>query len=205
MSRQTGFYEKLGNFDSFIPHPLPPDNPPLSMDGELMELYGHTMHILGQLNEVAQRLPHAQRFIKAYIIKEALLSSSIEGIHTTLLDVFTQPLRTVKANKETQLVMNYTNALEHAVALIEDENMPITSRVLRQAHHILMSDGDGDQADPGNYRKQSVRVGELIPPPPDEISELIKNLEEYINVDQTQPELIKAGIAHAQFEIIHPF
>lgn len=66
------------------------------------------MHRLGQLNEIAAHLPNIERFVKAYVIKEALLSSAIEGIHTKLIEVFTQPLGTAKPNKETQLVLNYT-------------------------------------------------------------------------------------------------
>lgn len=205
MSRKTGFYEKLGNFDSFIPNPLPPHNPSFHMDSELTDLYGQTMHALGQLNEVAQRLPNAQRFIKAYVIKEALLSSAIEGIHTTLIDVFTQPLLDVKPNKDTQLVINYTQALEVALNMMQNEGLPISSRIILGTHKALMSYGEGDKADPGNYRRQPVRVGNLVPPPANHISALMADLERYINEDDSLPPLIKAGLAHVQFETIHPF
>lgn len=77
--RQTGSYQKLGDLNYFIPHPLPPANPELEISAEMMELYGETSFALGQLNEMCQRLPDPQRFIKAYVIKEALFTSAIEG------------------------------------------------------------------------------------------------------------------------------
>jgi cell filamentation protein, protein adenylyltransferase len=203
MVRQTGIYERLGETNYFIPDPLPPQNPPFEMDNELNSLYGMAMHRLGQLNEMAQRVPDKNRFIKAYVIKEALLSSAIEGIHTTLIDVFTQPLGESKPNKETQLVLNYTHALEQALSMMQE--MPIASRLILAAHETLMHLGYGDTASPGQYRKQSVRVGNLIPPMAPKIPDLMASLESFINTDDSLPPLIKAGLAHVQFETIHPF
>lgn len=203
--RKTGTYKKLGNIEYFIPDPLPPQNPPFEMGVEVATLYGEVRGIIGELNATAKHLPNAQRFIKAYVMKEALLSSAIEGIHTTLLEIFTQPLLDSKPNKETQLVMNYTAALETAVAMIKEKNFPISSRVLLSAHKVLMEQGENDKADPGNYRKQAVRVGNLIPPPAQDVPLLMSDLETYINTDETLPPLIKAGLAHVQFETIHPF
>jgi len=207
--RKTGHYEQLGTIEYFIPNALPPHNPPLQLDIETMVLYGDAMLHLGKLNEMAENLPDKERFIKAYIIKEALLSSSIEGIHTTLLDVFTQPILETKPNKETQLVMNYTKALHKALSLTQEENIPlISSRVILSAHKTLMQTGHGEKSNPGNYRKQSVRVGNLVPPPPHLIAELIAQLEQYsniINTDSELPPLIRAGLVHVQFETIHPF
>ncbi len=203
--RSTGHYEQIGNIQYFVPDSLPPQNPPFVMDVATTILYGEVMKHLGTLNEIASRLPDKQRFIRAYVIKEALLSSAIEGIHTTLLDVFTQPLVASKPNKNTQLVMNYTKALERARAILQHENVPISSRIILEAHDLLMSVGEGDTADPGNYRKQSVRVGDLVPAPAPRVSDLIAHLERFINTDQTLPPLIKAGLAHVQFETIHPF
>lgn len=202
--RTTGNYQKLGNLEYFVPDSLPP-NPSLAMDNEMLTIYGEAMQALGQLNEMADRVPDIKRFIKAYVIKEALLSSAIEGIHTTLLDVFTAPLTETKSNKETQLVLNYTLALDAALDLIQKQGLPIVSKVILEAHKALMSGGEGDKANPGQYRQQPVRVGNLIPPPAYLIPDLISNLEKYINNDQSSPPLIKAGLAHVQFETIHPF
>lgn len=203
--RKTGHYEPLGTINYFIPENLPPQNPALMFDASMTALYGQTMHELGKLNEMANRLPDIQRFIKSYVIKEALLSSAIEGVHTTLLEVFTQPLLETKPRKDTQLVMNYTKALDAALTMIRDKGMPIVTNVIRTAHAALMQAGEGDKADPGNFRRQSVTVGNLIPAPAQKISDLMSELEQYINTDETLPPLINAGLAHVQFETIHPF
>lgn len=203
--RETGIYQNLGHLRYFVPHLLPPSNPPFQFNAEIMTLYGEASFSLGKLNEMAQRLPDPKRFIKAYVIKEALLSSAIEGIHTTLLDVFKEALTKSKPNKETQLVLNYTKSLDIALSMIKDEGLPLVSRVILSAHKALMSLGEGDKATPGQYRKQSVRVGELIPPPAPHIPELMTDLEKYIHQDSGLPPLIKAGLAHVQFETIHPF
>jgi Fic family protein len=202
MKRSTGSYEKLGSLESFIPYPLPPHNPSFTMNSELTSLYSETMRSLEKLNEMDKRLPHKTRFIKAYVIKEALLSSAIEGIHTTLIDVFTQPLSGT-INKETQLVLNYTTALDQAIELMAN-GLPISSQLLLTAHALLMN-GEGDRANPGHYRKQAVRVGNLIPPPAQQLATLMADLETYINTDDSLPPLIKAGLTHVQFETIHPF
>lgn len=202
--RKTGYYERLGAIQYFVPSPLPPQDPPLKLDQAGMALYGDAMHQLAKLDEKARQLPDVHRFLKAFVIKEALLTSAIEGIHTTLLDVFMQPLLGKKANKATQLVINYTKALDVALGMIKKENLPISSRVIKKAHEVLMEIGEGDKADPGNFRKQAVRVGNLIPPPANLVPQLMADLERYINENADLP-LIKAGLAHVQFETIHPF
>lgn len=100
-------------------------------------------------------------------------------------------------------MLNYTKALEAAVTLQYEKGLPLTNKVLLKAHETLMH--GSNQADPGNFRQQSVRVGNLIPPPAPEIPQLMKELEEFINAQDTIPPLIKAGLAHVQFETIHPF
>lgn len=203
--RITGEYEKLGDVNFFIPYALPPKDPSFVMSAEMIHLYGEAMHSLGRLNEMAHRIPDIERFIKAYVMKEALLSSEIEGIETTITEVFTTPLFSNKPNKETQLVLNYTQALDVAYQMIAVEKLPIVSRVILATHQTLMSSGEGDRASPGEYRKQSVRVGNLIPPPAPKVPILITDLEKYINANQDLPPLIKTGLVHVQFETIHPF
>ena len=133
--RKSGNYKKIGNFNYFIPESLPPENPGFTMTTQMATLYGDTMQQLAKLNEMANRLPDTQRFIKAYVIKEALLSSAIEGVHTTLLDVFTQPLEQSSPKKEIQLVLNYTKALAMAVDMIKKEGFPISNRVVKPMPH----------------------------------------------------------------------
>ncbi|MBP7710070.1 MAG: Fic family protein [Rickettsiales bacterium] len=207
--RITGHYQKLGALEFFIPDPLPPRNPSFNFSPSLIESYGQAMQSLGQLNEMSERLPSIERFIKAYCLKEALLSSAIEGINTTIADVFTSEISAAasesKNSKQTQLVLNYTKALETALDLVQNKGLPIVSRVILAAHKVLMSGGEGQKASPGSYRKQPVKVGKLTPPPANKIAELMADLEKFINNDNSLPTLIKAGLTHVQFETIHPF
>jgi Fic family protein len=205
MSRAIGTYERLGDLEYFVPYPLPPVNPALQLNQETWVLYGQAMHNLGQLKEMERLVPIKERFIKAYVIKEALLSSEIEGINTTIAEIYTQPITGAKPTKDLQLVQNYTKALESALEIMQKKNYPLTSRVLLTAHQTLMSQGAGEQASPGAFRRQSVKVGNLVPAPAPKIPELMSALEKFINEDETIPPLIKIGLAHAQFEIIHPF
>lgn len=203
--RITGSYQNIGDLRYFLPFPLPPKDPSFEFNAEIAILYGEANFNLGQLNEMAKRLPDPKRFVKAYVIKEALLSSAIEGIHTTLIDVFEQSFVDAKPNKETQLVLNYTKALDIAISMMENEGLPIVSRVILASHKALMNLDSGGISDPGSYRKQSVRVGNLIPPPATKVPEFIADLEKYIHNQNELPALIKAGLAHVQFETIHPF
>lgn len=206
MSRITGNYEYNGNVECFIPLPLPPSNPPLQMSQEIIALYGQTMNNLGQLNSTIYQLPDQKRFLKTYIIKEALLTSEIENIHTTLIDVLNyRKDEAQQSSKSTQLVINYIDAVERAVTMITKESFPITSRVIRESHAALLSNTGNDHACPGEFRKQQVRVGKLIPPPAKKVPDLMAQLEQFINEDLSVLPLIKAGLAHAQFETIHPF
>lgn len=203
--RETGIYQTLGNTRYFIPHPLPPTNPPLELTPEIVSLHDQATTALSILNATAKKLPDPKRFIKAYVIKEALLSSAIEGIHTTLIEMFSQTLSENKPDKDTQLVVNYTHALETAIHALKYENLPLGTRVILKAHEALMSLGEGDKSAPGQLRKQSVRVGNLVPPPAQELPRLISDLEQYINTPAHAMPLVKAGLAHVQFETIHPF
>lgn len=109
--RKTGTHQILGATSYFIPDPLPPANPTLIINDHMLQIYEQAMLALGKLNEAGRKLPNKERFIKAYIFKEALLSSEIENIQTTLLDVFTQACGATPINKEINLIVHYTQAL----------------------------------------------------------------------------------------------
>ncbi|APR98676.1 Fic family protein [Wolbachia endosymbiont of Folsomia candida] len=196
--RETGYYQYIDKLAHFVPYPLPPKDPSFSFSNNITVLYGEAMIKLGQLNEMAERLPNLERFIKAYVIKEALLSSAIEGIHTTLLDVFTQRISSTKPNKQTQLVISYTKALD--IALSSMRNSTISQTILASHKELMQLDEGG-----GKYRIDSVRVGDLIASPASEVTILMNNLESYIHTHNSLPSLVKIGLAHVQFEIIHPF
>ncbi|AVP88046.1 hypothetical protein phytr_11210 [Candidatus Phycorickettsia trachydisci] len=203
--RKTGHYQLLGDLKYFIPNPLPPSEPSLKLNSQIIDLYGQASFALGSLNEMSARLPNPSSFIKAYVIKEALLSSAIEGIHTTLIDVLSLKSANIKPNKDTLSVVNYIDSLETAIRMIQEEKLPILIRVILKAHEALMSSKGGSPASPGQFRKQSVQVGNLVPPPAPEIPRLMSDLEKYINDNSDLPPLIKAGLVHVQFETIHPF
>jgi Fic family protein len=173
---------------------------------EIVELYGQAMQSLGRLDEVRTRIPSKQRFLDVYVTKEALLSSQIEGIDTTLTLVLEYKARQkLPENEDVEEVLNYVDAMNHALKLLRDEGLPIVSRVLRESHAVLLTGARGKQRVPGEFRKGAVRVGPLIPPPAHYVEDLIANLEKYINEDTATLPLIRAGIMHVQFETIHPF
>ena len=205
MKRASGIYATLGNTTYFIPDPLPPRNPHFKMTKSVTSLHEAALKSLKKLNAISAKLPDMQRFVRGYVMKEALLSSEIEGIHTTLLDVFTQSIEPnpKKISKNARLVLNYTDALMATVTLLQEKDLPISTRVLLHAHDVLM--GSESQANPGKFRRQAVRVGSLVPPPADKIPSLMHDLEEYINAHDAIPPLIQAGLVHVQFETIHPF
>ncbi|KKR97157.1 MAG: hypothetical protein UU47_C0002G0029 [candidate division TM6 bacterium GW2011_GWE2_41_16] len=205
MVRRTGEYRLVGPVDYFIPNALPPRDPDFFLDAHMIQLVSEITFMCGQLNELARKLPDLERFVRAYVIKEALLSSDIEGIHTTMLEVFTQPLGEQKTTKETQLVLNYYNALSDGLKLMDSD--PVSSRVLLKVHQDLLN-GEGAHVQPGLYRTQNVRVGYLVPPMFGEVPRLMHELETYIHDRDDQnmlPAIVRAGLVHVQFETIHPF
>lgn len=205
MKRISGTIKRLEKTEYFVPYPLPPKDPAFIMSSEIVDLQSKTILALAKLNEISHLIPSVQRFVKSCVMKEAQLSSSIEGINTTLLDAFTTTLLDIKANKETQLVLNYFQATQVAVEMIQKQNMPLINRVINTAHATLLQGSDGQKANPGKYRQQSVRVGNLIPAPAFDIPDCMSDLEKYINDQEPLGALIQAGLAHVQFETIHPF
>ena len=208
MSKQpsrSGHYEKFGEHNHFVPKPLPPE-PIFQMDAELISLYGDAMQSLGRLDEVGTRIPSKRQFIDVYVAKEAVLSSEIEGIYTTLTEVLEYNARKkLRENRDIEDVLNYLEAVNHAISMLREQNLPITNRVIRETHSVLLAGARGQSKMAGEFRKVPVFVGNLVPPPAHYIPDLIKSLEQFINDDNSILPLIKVGLAHVQFETIHPF
>lgn len=208
MSKQpsrSGHYEKFGEHNHFVPKPLPPE-PIFQMDAELISLYGDAMQSLGRLDEVGARIPSKRQFIDVYVAKEAVLSSEIEGIYTTLTEVLEYNARKkLRENRDIEDVLNYLEAVNHAISMLREQNLPITNRVIRETHSVLLAGARGQSKMAGEFRKVPVFVGNLVPPPAHYIPDLIKSLEQFINDDNSILPLIKVGLAHVQFETIHPF
>lgn len=202
---RSGHYEKFGEHDHFVPKPLPPE-PAFLMDAEMISLYGEAMQSLGRLDEVGTRIPSKRQFIDVYVAKEAVLSSEIENIYTTLTEVLEYNARKkMRENRNVEDVLNYLDAVNHALKMVRDEGLPVANRVIREAHQVLLAGGRGQNKTPGEYRKVPVFVGKLVPPPANYVPDLVRDLEKYINEDRSAEPLIRVGLAHVQFETIHPF
>lgn len=201
---RSGHYEQFGENNHFIPRSLPP-LPSLILDNELVELYGEALQSLGKFAEAQNRIPSKRQFLDVYIAKEAIFSSQIENINTTLTQVLEYKSKEKTENKDVQEVLNYINALRYGIELMRNKNIPISSRLVRECHKKLLSGVRGEGKSPGEFRKVPVFVGKLVPPPSNYIEELIHDLDRFVNEDNSILPLMRIGLAHVQFETIHPF
>ena len=213
MSRAGIFVKNLNGemaYESFKPTPLPP-NPPLYIDGEIIENLINASKALAVLDGVSQRIPNTELFVSMYVRKEALLSSQIEGTQCTLDDVL-NPLNTENANRDVADVINYIKATEYATKRLNE--LPICSRLIKEVHAVLMENVRGQEKNPGEYRisqnwiggaGSTLKTARYIPPNVDDMETAIAELEEFINNSSGIDPLICAALIHYQFETIHPF
>ena len=213
---QTGRYETLHSGDepvrAFIPAPLPPD-PPLRMDGSLQQDLEKAVLALGQLDGVSALLPDKTLFLYSYVRKEAVLSSQIEGTQSSLSDLLLFELEEVPGVPldDVAEVSNHVAALEHGLSLLKE--LPLCNRLLREMHGKLLSSGRGSDKMPGEFRATQNWIGGsrpgnafFVPPPHTAVPDCMAALERFLHADDDGlPALIRAGLAHAQFETIHPF
>ncbi|MHC4905607.1 MAG: Fic family protein [Planctomycetota bacterium] len=217
MKRTTGNYITISNVgercQAFIPDPLPP-KPELLIDGNLRELLDQTLLALGRLDSSTLFLPETDIFLYMYIRKEAVLSSQIEGTQSSLSELLLFEIggKPDVSIDDVQEVSNYVAALNHGLKLVR-EGLPISLRLFREMHQVLLSKGRGSDKMPGEFRTSQNWIGGTrpgnathVPPPPDKLLECMGQLEKFINdVPEKTPTLIKAALTHAQFETIHPF
>lgn len=218
MDRQlTGRYEPTVAAgipcQGFVPDPLPPQ-PPLLIDAALQRKLDQALLALGRLDSLTTLLPDAQTFLYSYVRKEAVLSSQIEGTRSSLADLllFEEDGAPGVPIDDVAEVSCYVAALDHGVRRLA-EGFPLSSRLIRELHAALMQSGRGAGKSPGEYRRVQNWVGglspsaaELVPPPPPFVEPCIADLERFLNdLPEPQPPLIKAALAHVQFETIHPF
>lgn len=197
---------------AFIPHPLPP-TPPLAMEGERQRRHDRALLACGRLDAIASLLPDPDLFLYAYIRREAVLSSQIEGTQSSLSDLllFEADEAPGVPFDDVVEVSNYVAALNHGLARLRD-GFPLSNRLLREMHEILLSRGRGAGKMPGEFRKTQNWIGgtrpgnaAFVPPPPHEVPNCMGLLERYLHDDHAASALIKAAVAHVQFETIHPF
>jgi len=200
-------------FEAFVPRPLPPV-PPLAIDAGLLDLLGRAERALGRLDGLSTLLPDPSLFLYIYVRKEALLSSQIEGTQSSLSDLLLYESQEVPGVPlaDVQDVSRYVAALNHGIARVRS-GFPLSSRLLREIHGVLLTDGRGSDKAPGEFRRTQNWLGGtrpgnalFVPPPPEEVEACIGGLEKFLHseADRT-PALIKAALAHVQFETIHPF
>ncbi|MDR1167941.1 MAG: Fic family protein [Heliobacteriaceae bacterium] len=195
---------------SFVPAPLPP-NPTIELNNDAIELLVKAGQQVALLEGIAQRIPNVNLFVSMYVRKEALMSSQIEGTQATLEDVL-DPRLEENTNRPVGEVINYIKATEFAVNRLTE--LPLCSRLIKEAHKILMSGVRGQEKSPGEFRHSQNWIGAagstlqnagFVPPSPEDMIQAMSDLEKYINAEDELDVLVRAALIHYQFETIHPF
>ncbi len=216
IQRQTGEYAVTSttgeNVRAFIPRPLPPD-PPLVLDA-FHPLLDRANQALGRLDGLSTLLPDTELFLYLYVRKEAVLSSQIEGTQSSLSDLllFENEAAPGVPIDDVREVANYVAAMQHGLQRLR-EDFPLSLRLIREIHGILLRDGRGGDQTPGEFRRSQnwiagTRPGNAayVPPPPERLMECLDSFEKFLHDEtQTLPLLVQLGLIHVQFETIHPF
>lgn len=198
---------------AFVPKPLPP-RPRLQFDGPLQKSMESAVLALGRLDAVSTLLPDTSLFLYSYVRKEAVLSSQIEGTQSSLSDLLLFEIDEAPGVPLDDVVevSNYVAALEHGLKRIRG-GFPISNRLIREIHRVLLSRGRGSGKDPGEFRRSQNWLGgtrpgnaSFVPPPHHLVAECMSALERFMHADDDGlPILVRAGLSHVQFETIHPF
>jgi Fic family protein len=218
MARTVGTFRvtRVGGEEvrAFVPAPLPPSGPGLVLDGRLSGLHNAALLAVERLRVAGAMVPSAQWFLYGFVRTEAVLSSEIEGTQATLRDVVTfEATRRAARPDEVREVCNYVAALEFARREIASpDGLPLSTRLLCGAHVRLMRGVRGADKMPGEVRRTQNWIGgtrpgnaRFVPPPPEAVGGLMAQLDKWIHSEDGLPPLIRAGLAHVQFETIHPF
>ncbi len=196
---------------AFVPHPLPPV-PPLQWDASLHRMAQRASVAIGRLSGVTALLPDSQLFLYSYVRKEAVLSSQIEGTQSSLSELllFENDAASGAPLDDVTEVSHYVAAMEHGLKRLA-EGFPLSLRLIKEVHGVLLTKGRGSEKQPGEFRTSQNWIGGsrpgnalFVPPPPDQVIECLGALENFLH-NHDVPSLIRAGLAHAQFETIHPF
>ncbi len=199
--------------EAFVPAPLPP-RPPIDWTPELRAKFDQALLALGRLDSVSVLLPDTSLFLYMYVRKEAVLSSMIEGTQSSLSDLLLFELEQEPGVPldDVREVSNYVAALDHGLRRLAEE-FPLSLRLFKEIHGVLLNKGRGSHQAPGEYRRSQNWIGgtrpgnaAFVPPPAEEVTECMGKLELFLH-DQPEPTpvLLKAALAHVQFETIHPF
>ena len=220
--RATGRYERstVGGEEvaAFGPHALPPVDPPVVVAAALAERLRAAEQALVRLELAGEMVPSLDWFIYAFVRKEAVLSSQIEGTQATLVDLLTFEAQggaeqNAAPNADVEEVCNYLDALAYARAqLATPKGLPLSMRLLSETHSRLMRGVRGAEKLPGEVRRSENWIGgsrpgnaAYVPPPPQVLGEVLGAFEKYLHADDSLPPLVRAGLLHVQFETIHPY
>ncbi len=206
---KSGKYQQQYEYTSFSPEDI--NHAWEISDGEIQRLLSDADRALGELNAFSQLVPNVDFFIRMHITKEATQSSRIEGTRTNMEEALLDESDIDPEKKDDwDEVQNYIAAIN--VAIEQLQNLPLSNRLLRDTHQVLMQGVRGETKQPGEFRNSqnwigvSLKNAVFIPPHQDEVAMLMSDLEKFIHNDALQvPHLIKIAIAHYQFETIHPF
>ncbi|HYW12077.1 MAG TPA: Fic family protein [Longimicrobium sp.] len=209
LRRRTGDEE----FQLFVPRPLPP-TPALVADTEINDLLELANRALGRIDGLATLLPDRSLFLYFYVRKEAVLSSQIEGTQSSIPELLLYESEGAQGTPfdDVREVSRYVSALDHGLARLR-AGFPLSLRLIREIHGVLLSDGRGSEQTPGEFRRSQNWVGGTrpgnalyVPPPPEEVIPCMGALENFLHDRPGRtPTLLKAALSHVQFETIHPF
>ena len=215
LSLRAGRYQRQASgYRAFIPAPLPPD-PPLRLSGEIQVLLSQADRALGRLDGSVLTLPNPDLFVFMYVRKEAVLSSQIEGTQSSLQDLLAAEADLFGPDtkpRDVDEVINYVRAMNYGLARLAD--FPVSVRLIREIHERLLDGVRGSRLTPGELRRSQNWIGPggctlmeatFVPPPPEVVPEALGDLELFLHGKDDLPALVKIGLAHAQFETIHPF
>lgn len=212
-SRAGTYRRQPQGYWAFIPAAMPP-NPAVRIDGQIQSLLSRADLALGRLAGAVDTLPNPDLFVFMYVRKEAVLSSQIEGTQSSLQDVLSAEAQLFAPDRPRDVdeVINYVAAMNYGLERLA--SLPVSVRLVREIHQMLLAGVRGSHLTPGEIRTSQNWIGPgrctlneaiFVPPPPAEVSGALGDLERFLHAEDTLPLLIKIGLAHAQFETIHPF
>lgn len=212
-NRAGRYVKQPTGYRAFLPAPLPP-RPPIRLEGELYRLLSKADRALGRLDGSIQTLPNPDLFVYMYVRKEAVLSSQIEGTQSSLNDLLAAEasILTPDQPKDVSEVVNYVRAMNFGLARLKE--LPLSIRLIKEIHAELLRGARGAHLTPGELRRTQNWIGPagctlaeatFVPPPPAEVPAILGELETFLHEPGDLPALIQIGLAHAQFESIHPF
>jgi Fic family protein len=211
-TRAGTFVQQSDGYEAFIPAALPPD-PPIEVDSDMLAVLSAADQALGRLDGVIQTVPNPDLFVAMYVRREAVLSSQIEGTQSTLEDLLAVELEpaTPGLPDDVEEVVNYVHAMNYGLERLS--SLPLSKRLIREIHGELLRSGRGAEQLRGEFRRDQNWIGPentpieratFVPPPVPQMQAALDDFERFLH-DEELPVLIHAGLAHAQFETIHPF